>query len=55
MSWQPSNDPVLGDPMSCDALDLVMVSRKGTGNDQSHALASKTSCSRSADDHEFCQ
>jgi redox-sensitive bicupin YhaK (pirin superfamily) len=27
MSWQPSNDPVLGDPMSCDALDLVIVPR----------------------------
>ena len=22
MSWMPSNDPVLGDPMSCDALEL---------------------------------
>jgi redox-sensitive bicupin YhaK (pirin superfamily) len=27
MSWMPSNDPVLGDPMSCDALDLVIVPR----------------------------
>ena len=27
MSWQPSNDPVLGDPKSCDALDLVIVPR----------------------------
>jgi redox-sensitive bicupin YhaK (pirin superfamily) len=27
MSWQPSTDPVLGDPMSCDALDLVIVPR----------------------------
>src|SRR5690242_10528510 len=27
MSWQPSNDPVLGDPTSCDALDLVIVPR----------------------------
>ena len=27
MSWLPSNDPVLGDPMSCDALELVIVPR----------------------------
>jgi hypothetical protein len=27
MSWQPSTDPVLGDPHSCDALDLVIVPR----------------------------
>src|SRR6201996_8139708 len=27
MSWQPSNDPVLGDPVSCDALELVIVPR----------------------------
>ena len=27
MSWMPDNDPVLGDPMSCDALDLVIVPR----------------------------
>src|SRR6201982_2683941 len=27
MSWLPSNDPVLGDPASCDALDLVIVPR----------------------------
>ena len=27
MSWQPSNDPVLGDPKTCDALDLVIVPR----------------------------
>ena len=27
MSWQPSNDPVLGDPRSCDALELVIVPR----------------------------
>src|SRR6187455_3344010 len=27
MSWQPSNDPTLGDPKSCDALDLVIVPR----------------------------
>jgi hypothetical protein len=27
MSWQPSNDPVLGDPKSCDALELVIVPR----------------------------
>ena len=27
MSWHPSNDPVLGDPTSCDALDLVIVPR----------------------------
>ena len=25
MSWQPSNDPVLGDPKTCDALDLIIV------------------------------
>ncbi len=27
MSWMPSNDPVLGDAASCDALDLVVVPR----------------------------
>jgi redox-sensitive bicupin YhaK (pirin superfamily) len=27
MSWLPSNDPVLGDPHSCDALELVVVPR----------------------------
>ena len=27
MSWQPSNDPVLGDPKTCDALELVIVPR----------------------------
>ncbi|CAM5519651.1 Quercetin 2,3-dioxygenase OS=Afipia felis OX=1035 GN=yhhW_2 PE=3 SV=1 [Afipia felis] len=27
MSWMPSNDPVLGDPQSCDALELVIVPR----------------------------
>ena len=27
MSWMPSNDPVLGDPQTCDALDLVIVPR----------------------------
>jgi hypothetical protein len=27
MSWQPSNDPVLGDPRTCDALDLIIVPR----------------------------
>src|SRR4029077_20576612 len=27
MSWQPSNDPVLGDAKSCDALDLTIVPR----------------------------
>jgi len=27
MSWQPASDPVLGDPRSCDALDLVIVPR----------------------------
>ena len=27
MSWLPSNDPVLGDPQSCDALELVIVPR----------------------------
>ena len=27
MSWQPSNDPVLGDPNTCDALDLIIVPR----------------------------
>jgi redox-sensitive bicupin YhaK (pirin superfamily) len=27
MSWLPSNDPVLGDPHSCDALELVIVPR----------------------------
>src|ERR1700757_3234156 len=27
MSWQPSEDPVLGDPKTCDALELVIVPR----------------------------
>jgi len=27
MSWMPSTDPVLGDKRSCDALDLVIVTR----------------------------
>jgi len=27
MSWMPSNDPILGDPQSCDALELVIVPR----------------------------
>lgn len=27
MSWMPSNDPILGDPHSCDALELVIVPR----------------------------
>ncbi|MBB5047709.1 hypothetical protein HNR60_002466 [Rhodopseudomonas rhenobacensis] len=27
MSWMPDNDPVLGDPASCDALQLVIVPR----------------------------
>jgi redox-sensitive bicupin YhaK (pirin superfamily) len=27
MSWLPSNDPILGDRRSCDALDLVIVPR----------------------------
>lgn len=27
MSWQPSQDPILGDPKSCDALELVIVPR----------------------------
>ena len=27
MSWQPSNDPILGDPLSCDALERVIVPR----------------------------
>ncbi len=27
MSWLPANDPVLGDPKSCDALELVIVPR----------------------------
>jgi len=27
MSWHPSSDPVLGDPRSCDALELVIVPR----------------------------
>ena len=27
MSWLPSSDPILGDPKSCDALDLVIVPR----------------------------
>jgi redox-sensitive bicupin YhaK (pirin superfamily) len=27
MSWMPDNDPVLGDPKTCDALDLIIVPR----------------------------
>jgi len=27
MSWHPSNDPILGDPLTCDALELVIVPR----------------------------
>lgn len=27
MSWQPSSDPILGDPQTCDALELVVVPR----------------------------
>lgn len=27
MSWMPSNDPILGDPHSCDALELIIVPR----------------------------
>src|SRR3569832_1038200 len=27
MSWLPSNDPVLGDPKTCDALELIIVPR----------------------------
>ncbi|MBC7585256.1 pirin family protein [Tardiphaga sp. vice352] len=27
MSWQPSNDPILGDAASCDALELAIVPR----------------------------
>jgi redox-sensitive bicupin YhaK (pirin superfamily) len=27
MSWQPSDDPILGDPQSCDALELAIVPR----------------------------
>lgn len=27
MSWMPDKDPVLGDPRSCDALDLIIVPR----------------------------
>ena len=27
MSWQPSNDPALGDSESCDALELMIVPR----------------------------
>ncbi|MDB5626751.1 MAG: Pirin-like protein [Tardiphaga sp.] len=27
MSWMPSQDPILGDPRSCDALELVIVPR----------------------------
>jgi redox-sensitive bicupin YhaK (pirin superfamily) len=27
MSWMPSSDPILGDPHSCNALDLVIVPR----------------------------
>jgi len=27
MSWHPSNDPILGDPFTCDALELAIVPR----------------------------
>jgi hypothetical protein len=27
MSWLPSNDPILGDTKSCNALELVIVPR----------------------------
>ena len=27
MSWMPSNDPILGDPQTCDALELMIVPR----------------------------
>jgi redox-sensitive bicupin YhaK (pirin superfamily) len=27
MSWFPDNDPALGDPKTCDALELVTVPR----------------------------
>ena len=27
MSWMPTNDPIAGDPQSCDALELVIVPR----------------------------
>ncbi len=27
MSWMPSNDPILGDPETCDALELIIVPR----------------------------
>ena len=27
MSWLPSNDPIIGDQRSCDALELVIVPR----------------------------
>ena len=27
MSWQPSNDPILGDARSCDAIEHVIVPR----------------------------
>src|SRR5258706_89017 len=27
MSWLPTNDPILGDPRSCDALELIIVPR----------------------------
>ena len=27
MSWVPTNDPILGDPHSCDALELIIVPR----------------------------
>jgi redox-sensitive bicupin YhaK (pirin superfamily) len=27
MSWHPSNDPILGDPQSCDALELAIIPR----------------------------
>ena len=43
MSWQPSNDPVLGDAKSCDALDLVIVPRTrdlGDGFEVRRALPS---------------
>src|SRR5213080_4753099 len=27
MSWQPSNDPILGDARSCDAIEMIIVPR----------------------------
>jgi len=39
MSWQPSNDPVLGDPLSCDALELVIVPRTATSAMDSRCAA----------------